>query len=281
MSTEFQTSLVRQPTQVALSSTVCTQTTLAAISLSTQVAKIVTNGATPNSDSWQFITPGTYYWQVAYTGDTNNVAATSSCSGAVLTVVATSTATTTPPAGGPSTISGNVFNDLNRNDVRDGSETGLSGWTIWLHKATDATSTPWWKKILKKHDGYNDPIVATATTDSNGNYSFGNLGAGQYFVEQSLMKGWKQETPDKKVTLTASSSSATVNFADFNKSATTTKPGKGLGDKNHEHEKDNDNDHGNKGDSHATTTSNNGWFQFSGNIPAIGDVFGWLHLGKK
>ncbi len=229
--------------------------------------KTVTNGSTPNSDSWQFITPGTYYWQVAYLGDADNSAATSTCNagGTVLTVVATSSTPTTTPAT-PGTISGTLFNDLNKNDAQGAGEPGLSGWTVWLHK--QATSTNWWNNWFKgNNDFYNAPIVATATTDANGNYSFGNLAAGTYFVEENEMTGWKQTSDDMKVVLNASKTSADVDFANVAK-ATTTKP-----------TKDNDN-HGkgkgaDKNDDWHDNGNHNGWFKINSNIS------GWLHLGKK
>ena len=58
--------------------------------------KSVTNGVVPNSDAVLFNTPGTYYWQAAYSGDQFNGAALSSCQSEVLTVNAT---TSTPTTG--------------------------------------------------------------------------------------------------------------------------------------------------------------------------------------
>jgi hypothetical protein len=228
--------------------------------------KTVTNGSVPNSTPIQFVSVGTYYWRAAYSGDVNNTPATSTCTSEILTVGAT---TTNP--GGPGTISGTVFNDLNKNDKQDGSDTGLSGWTVWLHKANATNTTPWWKNWFKKHDGYNDPIVATATTDSNGNYSFGNLSSGNYFVEEKVMKDWKQTSGDRKVTLTGTTTSADVDFANVLKKAN----GK---DKEKKDKEDKDN--------HATSTKKSdeskgdnglhlGWFKFDGTVT------GWLHLGKK
>ena len=49
--------------------------------------KNVVNGVVPNSDALTFATPGTYYWQAVYSGDTKNAAATSRCTSEVLTVV--------------------------------------------------------------------------------------------------------------------------------------------------------------------------------------------------
>lgn len=54
-------------------------------------SKTVSSGSVPNSDSIQFNTPGTYYWQAVYSGDQHNAAATSTCSSEKLRVFATST----------------------------------------------------------------------------------------------------------------------------------------------------------------------------------------------
>jgi hypothetical protein len=192
--------------------------------------RTVTNSVVPNSDSIQFNTPGTYYWQAVYSGDLNNVAATSSCGSAVLTV----NATTTPPVNTPGTISGVVFNDKNGNDKKDSTDTGLSGWTVWLHKS--ATSTSWVGKLWNKHDGYTDPVAAKAVTDANGNYSFGNLVAGNYYVEEKVESGWTQTTDDMKVVITDSNNSGkVVDFANIQKNSEGNHNGKGHGH------------HGNKG----------------------------------
>lgn len=62
-------------------------------------SKTVVNSVVPDSENWQFITPGTYYWQAAYSGDQFNTATTSVCVDEVLTV----TATSTPPEPEPET----------------------------------------------------------------------------------------------------------------------------------------------------------------------------------
>jgi hypothetical protein len=116
--------------------------------------------------------------------------------------------------------------------------------------------------MLRKHDFYNDPIVATATTDANGNYSFGNLGAGTYFVEENTMTGWKQTSSDTKIVLTASKTSADVDFSNIQKVASSTNNGKG-------HDKDKDSD------DHHDNGNHNGWFKLNGNFTS------WIHLGKK
>ncbi|HEV8666611.1 MAG TPA: SdrD B-like domain-containing protein [Candidatus Paceibacterota bacterium] len=136
---------------------------------------------------------------------------------------------------GSSTISGTIFTDTNHNKVQDNGESGIAGLLVWLH--------------LGGHG--KNAVVATTTTDSLGHYVFSNLASGTYFVTQKV-KGFfhfdhkAQQT--KKVTLTATTTAATVNFAD-RANATTTNMGKGQGhDKN-----DNDNDGDDKAKFASTT----------------------------
>ncbi len=49
--------------------------------------KVVTNGIVPNSDALVFNTAGTFYWQVIYSGDLNNNAATSTCTDEIVTII--------------------------------------------------------------------------------------------------------------------------------------------------------------------------------------------------
>jgi hypothetical protein len=48
--------------------------------------KTVTNGVVPDSNSLQFNTPGTFYWQASYSGDANNESAKSVCTSETLVV---------------------------------------------------------------------------------------------------------------------------------------------------------------------------------------------------
>lgn len=210
--------------------------------------KTVTNTLVPGSDSILFGTPGTFYWRGVYSGDTNNSAATSSC-GNLLTVLATSTPATTTPPVGPGSIGGVVYNDQNKNDVRDGSEPGLSGWTIKLHKAIQKKNGKW---------TYNDKqVVGTAVTNASGFYSFTNLPAGTYIVEEIISKGWKQTSDDPKVVLSAATSSATVDFSNIVKKAN----GK---DKDKNKDRDNDNDDDDRWWKKTKKQSGNGfWKQYS------------------
>ncbi len=64
-----------------------------------------------------------------------------------------------------SSISGRVFRDVNNNGVQNGADTGISGVSIQL---LDSGNT----------------VIATATTDANGDYSFTNLDPGTYSVRE-------------------------------------------------------------------------------------------------
>jgi hypothetical protein len=164
-------------------------------------AVAVTNGIVSNSSTIVFNTPNTYYWQAVYSGDTNNLAATSSCGSEILTVAAT---TTPPVATTTGMISGEVYNDLNNNNILDSGEPGLAGFTVQLSGAS------------KNYRGSNttQEVIATTVTDANGNYSFSNLTDGTYKVEEIDQSGWIQETSDFNAVVISNGSSQTgLNFA--------------------------------------------------------------------
>lgn len=64
-------------------------------------------------------------------------------------------------------ISGTVWRDLDKDGVRDAGDPGLSGWTVYIDK---------------DGDGKFDTGETTATTASDGTYSFKTLGGGTYTV---------------------------------------------------------------------------------------------------
>jgi SdrD B-like domain len=86
--------------------------------------------------------------------------------------------------GQTATISGQIYNDLNGNGTQDGGEPGLSGQSVDL---LDSSGN----------------VLATTTTDSNGNYAFHELGAGAYAIQDVTPAGWLQTTPNPSVTLSA------------------------------------------------------------------------------
>jgi uncharacterized repeat protein (TIGR01451 family) len=79
--------------------------------------------------------------------------------------------------GGPGSISGTKFHDLNANEVRDAAEPGLAGWTITLSGQS----------------------TGTQVTAADGTYSFTGLVDGTYRVAETVQTGWIQSFP---VTLT-------------------------------------------------------------------------------
>ena len=76
------------------------------------------------------------------------------------------------PAQG--SISGVVFNDLNKNGGQDAGEPGLTGWTV--------TAT--------------EGVILTTTTDSTGHFQITNVTSGTWTVRVVPPAGWVQTTPD-------------------------------------------------------------------------------------
>ncbi|MEZ6039830.1 MAG: Ig-like domain-containing protein [Planctomycetaceae bacterium] len=79
-------------------------------------------------------------------------------------------------------ISGSVWNDLNIDGVRetdpitgDFTEPGLADWTIFLDT---------------NNNGVLDPTETSTVTDTDGNYSFISLAAGDYEVTEVIPAGW-------------------------------------------------------------------------------------------
>jgi len=106
----------------------------------------------------------------------------------------------------PATISGEVFNDLNGNGVKDAGEPGLQGWTVEL-LSSDGT------------------ILNTTLSDTNGNYSFTVVNPGPFTIKEVPQSGWFITLPAGGGTYTLTpASGATIaneNFGDF-QSATIT-----------------------------------------------------------
>jgi hypothetical protein len=85
-----------------------------------------------------------------------------------------------PSAAAAGTISGIVFNDVNKNGVYDTGDTPLSGWGVWINANTNGQPDPSGHQIL---------------TDANGNYSFSNLVPGTYIVDEFIPTGWTRTLP--------------------------------------------------------------------------------------
>lgn len=208
----------------------------------------VTNASVPNSAPVLFNIAGTFYWQGTYSGDQNNNSATSTCANAVLTV--TALGTTTPPVSTTTnSISGTVFNDLNKNGVKDSGEQGLAGFKINLYSGANFDN------------GKYDSVYKTAVSDASGNYAFNSLANGTYSVEQLKKKGWKQNSDDfSSVVVSGGVGKSGLNFAEVAKK----NQGKNEDKDNGKHKKDcsdpEDREHSSTSTSSGSSTR--GWFKF-------------------
>jgi protocatechuate 3,4-dioxygenase beta subunit len=103
-----------------------------------------------------------------------------------------------------SNISGQVFNDLNGNGIKDPGEPGLAGWTVFVDLNNSG--------VLEA----NDP---RAVTNAQGNYSLAGLAPGTYVLREVLQTGWTQTAPAagfQTVTIDDISSRVTgIDFGDF------------------------------------------------------------------
>jgi hypothetical protein len=81
---------------------------------------------------------------------------------------------------GTGSISGRVFNDKNANGIFDGSDTGISGFRVFLDEDFDGNLDA--GEISK-------PVSATGT------YTFSNVPTGTYRVREVFRSGWRQTFP--------------------------------------------------------------------------------------
>jgi uncharacterized protein (DUF2141 family) len=94
------------------------------------------------------------------------------------------------------TINGEVFQDSNGNGKLDAGEPGLSGWTVNLEDTSNN-------------------ILATQTTDSNGNFAFNQLPPGSYQLVEVSKKGWTQTSPNPIPITISAGQTVTGNFGNF------------------------------------------------------------------
>jgi subtilisin-like proprotein convertase family protein/uncharacterized protein (DUF2141 family) len=94
----------------------------------------------------------------------------------------TTTETNTPGSGATGSIGDRVWSDANSNGVQDPEEVGIQGVTVVLYTAgTDG--------LFGTGD---DVLVATSTTDPNGNYIFDNLAPDSYVVKVTAPVNYTQ-----------------------------------------------------------------------------------------
>ena len=140
--------------------------------------KTVNGNGDYTSDPWTTTSAGDYFWVAIYSGDANNEPYTSSCGESGETLVVT---------GGFGNITGM------KGDQKC-PECGLEGWEIKLINATTGS------------------VVATDITGPDGRYEFLNIPFGTYWVNETLIYGWKQITPNILVTLNATNPEIRYNF---------------------------------------------------------------------
>jgi Mg-chelatase subunit ChlD len=78
---------------------------------------------------------------------------------------------------GKGSISGDVYNDVNSNAVKDTTEARLASWKVDLTSSTSTT------------------VIASTTSDQTGHFVFGGLCDGAYGIKLTLQSGWTQTFP--------------------------------------------------------------------------------------
>ncbi len=81
---------------------------------------------------------------------------------------------------GAGSISGVLYQDLNKNGIRDNGEPPQSNWTVYLDNNRN--------RVLDFGD-------VTTTTAADGSYVFNGLFSGQYTVTEVIQAGWEQTAP--------------------------------------------------------------------------------------
>src|SRR5206468_3371610 len=115
-------------------------------------------------------------------------------------------------------ISGQVFNDLNDNGVKDSGEPGLQGFTVFLDSNNNGTL---------------DAGETSTVTDANGNFSFTNLPAGTYRVREVTPTGFLRTTANPgDITVSSGTTVSGVNFGNFSIFASNTISGQVFNDLN-------------------------------------------------
>jgi uncharacterized protein (DUF2141 family) len=97
-------------------------------------------------------------------------------------------------------ITGSVFNDLDKDKVKDSTEKGLGSWRVYIDK---------------DNDGVFDAGENSVLTTSSGSWTFKSLAAGTYVVRVVTQSGWSRTTPTGgsiTITLGAGATASGKNF---------------------------------------------------------------------
>ena len=99
-------------------------------------------------------------------------------------------------------IQGSKWNDANANGIWDEGEKALAGWTIYIDSFTNGKLDPW---------------ELSTVTNADGQYTFTNLGPGEYAIREVNQTGWRQTFPTTPyaVNLTAGQTLTNINFGNY------------------------------------------------------------------
>ncbi len=99
-------------------------------------------------------------------------------------------------------IQGSKWNDANANGIWDKGENALAGWTIYIDSVANGTLDPW---------------ELSTVTNADGQYTFSNLGPGEYAIQEVNQKGWIQTFPTTPyaVNLKAGEKLTGINFGNY------------------------------------------------------------------
>ncbi|MFM6220400.1 MAG: VWD domain-containing protein, partial [Dolichospermum sp.] len=99
-------------------------------------------------------------------------------------------------------IQGRKWNDANANGIWDGGEQALAGWTIYIDSFTNGKLDPW---------------ELSTVTNADGQYTFSNLGPGEYAILEVNQTGWIQTFPTTPyaLNLKAGENLTGINFGNY------------------------------------------------------------------
>ena len=92
-------------------------------------------------------------------------------------------------------IAGEVFNDLNGDGILNGNDSGLSNWTVDLF--------------------LNGKLDTTMTSDTNGDYTFANLGPGTYRIRIESQTSWQTTNTPADISAQSGNNQANVDLGLF------------------------------------------------------------------
>ena len=85
------------------------------------------------------------------------------------------------------TVTGTVYEDVNSNGLRDGGESGIKDWTVYLDLDSSGT-------LNTDATGVLEP---STVTNKDGDYVISNLKPGTYRVAEIVPAGWTATSPER------------------------------------------------------------------------------------